>query len=242
MVKKLATYLVLPVLIGFLLFLFGFSSDRNMRKKVKNIEVEFEAENNHFLTHESVNKLLIQSGDSVQNRLKSSVDLHRMESVVSSSPFVEKSSVSLTLEGVLKAHIKQRKPLVRIISKKGVYYVDKFGVKMPLSANFSARVPLVTGVNSSEEIEELTKLVLAISKEDFLRKEIIGIQRTAKNEYVFKVRSGDYVIDFGDFSKVAIKFVKLKAFYNKTLSNNSIKKYKRINVKYHKQVVCEKES
>lgn len=238
--KKIVTYLILPVFIGFLLFLFGFSSDRNMAKKIKNIEVEFEAGDNHFLTHKLVNKLLIQTNNSVKNQLKSSVDLHRIESVVSSNPFVEKASVSLTLEGVLKTYIKQRKPLARIISGQEVYYVDKFGFKMPLSTNFSARVPLVMGVNSPEEIEELTKLVIAISKDDFLNKEIIGVQKTKMNEYIFKVRSGAYVIDFGNFSDVAIKFGKLKAFYNKALLDNSIKKYKKINVKYHNQVVCEK--
>lgn len=238
--KKLTTYLVFTIMIGFLLFLYGFSSNRNMSKKVKNIEVEFEAGDNHFLTHKSVNKLLIQSGKTVQNQLKSSVDLHLLEATVLSNPFVEKSNVYLTLDGVLKTQIKQRKPLARVISTQETYYVDKFGAKMPLSANFSARVPLVSGIKSSEEIEELTQLVTVIAKDEFLKKEIVGIEKTETNEYTFKVRSGNYLIDFGNFSEVTVKFGKLKAFYNKMLLDNSIKKYKRINIKYHNQVVCEK--
>lgn len=238
--KNKIKYIMLPVLIVFLLFLYGFSTSRNNRKKVKSITVEFEAGENHFLTHQSVNKLLIQSGDTVQNSLKSSVNLHNLEKMVLTNPFVEKSSISLTLDGVLKTYIKQRTPLARVVSSQEMYYVDKFGVKIPLSTNFSARVPLVTGVNTPEDIKELTQLVTFISKDDFLKKEIVGIEKKVTNEYVFSVRSGDYKIVFGKFINADVKVKKLKAFYNSLLLNDSIKKYKKINIKYHNQVVCTK--
>lgn len=238
--KNKIKYIMLPVLIVFLLFLYGFSTSRNNRKKVKSITVEFEAGENHFLTHQSVNKLLIQSGDTVQNSLKSSVNLHNLEKMVLTNPFVEKSSISLTLDGVLKTYIKQRTPLARVVSSQEMYYVDKFGVKIPLSTNFSARVPLVTGINTPEDIKELTQLVTFISKDDFLKKEIVGIEKKVTNEYVFSVRSGDYKIVFGKFINADVKVKKLKAFYNSLLLNDSIKKYKKINIKYHNQVVCTK--
>lgn len=241
MIKKIATYSVLPILVGFVFFLYGFSSDRNKRKKVKAIQVQFEEGDNHFLTHESVNKLLIQNNDSVKNQPKSSVDLHCLEEVVSSNPYVEKANVFLTLQGVLKTQVKQRKPIARIVSNTESFYVDAFGVKIPLSTNFSARVPLVQGVKSNEDIKELTQLVMFISKNDFLKKEIIGIQKNKFNEYAFKVRSGEYVIDFGKFKNIGVKFKKLKAFYNVSLADGTIKNYKNISIKYHNQVVCTKQ-
>ena len=45
---------------------------------------------------------------------------------------------------------------------------------MPLSANYSARVPLVSGVKSAEEINELIRLIEVIAKDDFFVKEIIN--------------------------------------------------------------------
>ncbi|MEZ7876548.1 MAG: cell division protein FtsQ, partial [Polaribacter sp.] len=132
--KRVLKYLLLAVLIGFLGFLYGFTSKRNNEKKVTKIEVKFEAGNNNFLTHAMVDKLLIQNNKTVQNQAKSTLDLYSLERSVSKNPYIEKAVVFLTIGGVVKATIKQRTPIARILSGKDSYYVDKQGVKMPLSA------------------------------------------------------------------------------------------------------------
>ena len=83
-------------------------------------------------------------------------------------------------------------------------------------------------------------LLSKIVEDNFLQKEIVGVQKNEENEFEFAVRSGNYKIDFGKLSEMDIKFKKLKAFYNKTFEDNSIENYKTINVKYHNQVVCTK--
>lgn len=228
-------------LLGFLTFLYGFSSNRNRSKKVENVKVEFKAGDNGFLTHESVNKLLIQNGKPVKNLSKSSVNLHELEREVLANPYVEEATVFLTLDGTLQSNIKQREPIARILSGQNGYYVDKYGVDFPLSTNFTARVPLVSGVKTPEEIKKITELVTFINNDDFLKKEVVGIQKNAKNDYLLTVRSGDYKIDLGDIENLDIKFKKLKAFYNKTLVDGSIKAYEKITVKYRNQVVCTKQ-
>ena len=238
--KKIAAYISFILLIAFLSFLYGFTSNRNNHKKVKDTVVEFEEGDNNFLTHSMVDKMLIQNQKFVKNQPKRVVDLHFLETNVSANPYVEKATVFLTIDGVLKTLIKQRRPIARVVDKDSIYYVDKYGVKIPLSANFSARVPLVSGVGSAEEIKELIQLIHIISSDDFFKKEIIAIEKNAQNEYMFTVRTGDYQIAFGKFEEVIIKFKKLKAFYNKALIDGSIKDYKTINVKYNNQVVCTK--
>jgi len=83
-------------------------------------------------------------------------------------------------------------------------------------------------------------LILKINKDNFLKKEIVAVQKLTTNEYKFSVRSGDYKIEFGKLKDLDIKFKKLKAFYNKTFLDKTIQNYKTINVKYHNQVVCTK--
>lgn len=241
MKKRILTYLLLITLLGFLTFLYGFSSNRNRSKKVENVKVEFKAGDNGFLTHESVNKLLIQNGKPVKNLSKSSVNLHELEKEVLANPYVEEATVFLTLDGTLQSNIKQREPIARIISKEKSYYVDKYGVEFPLSTNFSARVPLVLGVETPSEVEKITELVRFINSDDFFKKEIVGIQKNAKNDYFLTVRSGNYTIDLGAIENLKTKFKKLKAFYKKALLDGSIKKYKTITVKYRNQVVCTKQ-
>ncbi|WP_275315497.1 cell division protein FtsQ/DivIB [Tenacibaculum bernardetii] len=239
--KKVATYLSFFVLLVFLGFLYGFTTGKNGVKKVENTVVEFEAGDNNFLTHSMVDKLLIQNKKFVKNQPKRVVNLHLLETKVSENPYVEKAAVFLTINGVLKTLIKQRTPIARIINKNESYYVDKFGVNIPLSVNFSARVPLVSGVETVKDISELISLLKAIENNDFLSKEIIAIQKNRLNEYVFTVRSGDYQIIFGALENINVKFKKLIAFYNKALVDKTIKNYKTINVKYHNQVVCTKQ-
>jgi cell division protein FtsQ len=238
--KRLVKYLLLVVLVIGLAFLYSFSSIRNEVRKLGSPVVEFVDGDNNFLTHAMVNKLLIQNGDSIKNQAKSVINLYSLENKVAQNPYVEKASVFLTIDGALKSIIKQRTPIARIIDKNGSYYVDKQGVKIPLSANYSARVLLVSGIYNDEDLEEVLQLINTILADDFLQKEVVGIQKSATDEYQFSARSGNYKIDFGKLTEVDVKIKKLKAFYNKTFEDKTIQNYKTINVKYHNQVVCTK--
>jgi cell division protein FtsQ len=235
--KRVLKYLLFAVLIGFLSFLYSFTAVRNSQKKVAKIEVKFQAGNNNFLTHFMVNKLLIQNDTIVTNQAKSVIDLYNLENNVLKNPYVEKAAVFLTIGGVLKTNIKQRTPIARIFSNKDTYYIDKQGVKVPLSSNYSARVLLVQGVENSADIKMILPLISYILEDDFLHKEIVGIVKSDVDEYEFSVRSGNYKIDFGKLDDFEVKFNKLKAFYNTTYKNKTIQEYKTITVKYHNQVV-----
>ncbi|QXP65465.1 cell division protein FtsQ/DivIB [Polaribacter sp. AHE13PA] len=238
--KKFFKYIAFLLLIGGLAFLSSFSKKRNSNKKVSEVIIEFEAGDNQFLTHSMVDKLLIQNDTTVKNQAKSVINLYSLEKTVSENPYVENAAVFLTISGTLKTIIKQRSPVARIINKKDSYYVDKQGVKIPLSHNFSARVMLVSGVKKDEEVKELLPLISFILEDDFLHKEVVGIEKFDDGEYQFSVRSGNYKIDFGKLSEIDVKFKKLKAFYNKTFEDKTIEEYKTINLKYHNQVVCAK--
>jgi len=238
--KKFLKYIAFLLLIGCLGFLYSFSGKRNSNKKVTDVIIEFEAGDNQFLTHSMVDKLLIQNDTTVKNQAKSVINLYGLEKTVSENPYVENAAVFLTISGTLKSIIKQRTPVARIIHKKDSYYVDKKGVKIPLSSNYSARVMLVSGVKQEEEVKEILPLISFILQDDFLHKEVVGIEKSADGEYLFSVRSGNYKIDFGELTEMDMKFKKLKAFYNKTFEDETIQEYKTINLKYHNQVVCAK--
>ena len=238
--KRVIKYIAFLLLVVGLGFLYSFSTVRNQQKKVSEIIVEFEEGENNFLTHSMVNKLLIQNSETVVNQAKSVIDLYGLENQVLKNPYVESASVFLTVEGQLKSIVKQRTPVARIIEKDSSYYVDKYGTKVPLSDNYSARVILVSGVENEKEVNEVLPLISFILADNFLQKEIVSIQKGNDDEYQFSVRSGNYKIDFGKLSEMDIKFKKLKAFYNKTFEDKTIQNYKAINVKYHNQVVCTK--
>lgn len=238
--KKAVTYLIFTLLIASLVFLYSFSSMKNYNKKITKVEIEFEEGANDFLTQEMVNKLLIQNNVALQNQAKSVIDLQELEHAVLLNPYIESATVFFTIDGVLKAIVKQRAPIARISKVNSSYYIDKHGFKVPLSENYSARVMLITGAINEENLQEFTRFVNVIIADDFLKKEIIGIHKTQEKEFILSVRSGQYKIEFGSLEETNVKFKKLKAFYNIAFVDKTIEQYKTINLKYHNQVVCAK--
>ncbi|MDC3299426.1 cell division protein FtsQ/DivIB [Flavobacteriaceae bacterium] len=184
-----------------------------------------------------VNKLLIQNNERVQKQAKSVIDLYKLEEQVLENPYIEKASLFMTIDGTLNSFIKQRQPIARIFTGNSSYYIDSQAVKVPISENYSARVPLITGVDDEKEVSELMVLLNKIVGDDFLNKEIVGIHLQATKEYMMTVRSGDYTIEFGKLTAIDSKIKKLKAFYSKVFLDSTIHKYKTINIKYHNQVV-----
>ena len=76
-------------------------------------------------------------------------------------------------DGTLNSLIKQRQPIARILTGNSSYYIDSQALKVPVSQNYSARVPLITKVDNQSDLRKLMVLLKKISNDDFLNKEII---------------------------------------------------------------------
>ena len=221
-------------------FFVGFSHVKNDSKTVRDISIEFEEGNSLFMDYEMVNKLLIQNGKTVKNVSKTVIDLHKLEANVLSHPMVENASVFLTVDGLLKTVVKQRTPIARVISGTNSYYIDKQAKKMPLSMNYSARVLLISGEVNEDDNTQIYLLVTKILNDEFLKKQIIGIQKKANNEFVLSTRIGGQKIELGKIENLELKFKNLNSFFSKTMADHSIDNYTLINLKYNNQVVCTK--
>jgi len=238
--KKLLGYIKGLLLIAFIVFLYGFSSSRNRVKKIDRIDIQFENGDNLFITYEMVNKLLIQNYDGLKSQPKENILLNKLEDVLLSNEMIENAEVFISVDGELGAVIKQRTPIVRVRQNEEAYYIDSKGGKMPLSNNYSARVPIVEGIYNDEISEEIYTLATYINEDAFLKKQIVGIEQTPKKEFILKTRIGNQSIEFGDLRKMDQKFNKLKAFYQKKINDNTLDMYKKINLIYDHQVVCTK--
>ncbi len=238
--KKFIGYIKTFLLIAFLVFLYGFSTSRNKLKKIDNIDIIFENGDNLFITYEMVNKLLIQKYDGLQSQPKENILLNKLEEVLLSNEMVENAEVFLSVDGELGALIKQKTPIARVRQDEGAYYIDSKGNKMPLSSNYSARVPIVEGISNGEISKEIFTLASLIHKDEFLKKQIVGIEQTPKKEFILKSRVGNQTIELGDLRQIDEKIKKLKVFYHKNLNDTTPRIYKKINLMFDNQVVCTK--
>ncbi|GEL09774.1 cell division protein FtsQ [Flavobacterium glycines] len=227
-------------MLGLVVFLFSFTSNRNEKRKLTKINVVFVGENNLFVKSETVNKLLIEN---MNNRLgieKDKLDLNKLEQILDSNAMIDESDVFVSIDGVLKAVVKQKTPVARVVGASDSFYIDYKGSKMPLSDNFAARVPLVSGTINKKNKEKLAQLFRVIYEDDFLKKNIIAIQVMPNSSLKMFNRNYDYQIDFGSFRNFETKFKNYKAFFQKAVLDSTLYKYKKIDLRFTKQVVCTK--
>ena len=148
--------------------LFAFSSLRNADRDVQNVSINFSGKDNLFITKKAVNKLLILNGRDPPKVSKEILDLNGLEIVLNSNPMIKTAEVYLTVNGEVRADIKQRKPIARV-STYASYYIDDEGLFMPLSANYTARVPLVKGYVKKNNLENIFVIAEKIYNDEFLK-------------------------------------------------------------------------
>jgi cell division protein FtsQ len=222
------------------IFLFSFTSNRNENRKLNKSVVIFVGNDAPFVRQETVNKLLIENKKDVSSIQKVNLDLNRLETTLDEQEMIEKSDVFVSIDGVLHAVVKQKTPIARIFDDNGSFYIDYEGNRMPLSTNFTARVPLVSGGINKKNNEDLSDLFRLIYDDAFLRKNIIGIQIMPNGSLKMLNRNFDYQIDFGSMINVERKFKNYKAFFQKAVLDSSLYKYKKIDLRFTEQVVCTK--
>jgi len=230
----------LVLMFALVIFLFSFTSNRNSHRKLKKSEVIFVGENNDFVKQETVNKLLIENKSDVRTIAKEDLNLNKLEKSINQHPMIEKSDVFVTVDGVLKVMVKQKTPIARVFDELGSFYIDYEGNTMPLSEINTARVPLVSGEITNKNKKELSKILKVIYDDEFLKKNIIGVQILSGDELMMTNRNFDYQVDFGKMINVDRKFKNYKAFFQKAVLDSTLYKYKKINLRFTQQVVCTK--
>jgi len=230
----------LVLMFALVIFLFSFTSNRNANRKLTKSVVVFVGDNAPFVKQETVNKLLIENRKEVQSIAKDKLDLNKLEKALNAHAMIEKSDVFVSIDGVLKATVKQKTPIARVFDGDDSFYIDYEGNKMPLSSNFTARVPLVSGEINKNNTADLAELFRIIYGDEFLKKNIIGVQIMPNGSLIMLNRNFNYQIDFGRAINVKAKFNNYKAFFQKAVLDSSLYKYNKIDLRFTQQVVCTK--
>jgi cell division protein FtsQ len=221
-------------------FLFSFTSNRNNNRKLKKSTVVFIGNIAPFVGQETVNKLLIENKRDAQSINKDKLDLNKLEKALNTQEMIEKSDVFVSIDGVLKAVVKQKTPIARVFDGDTSFYIDYKGNTMPLSTNFTARVPLVSGKINKKVSKDLAELFRVIHDDAFLKKNIIGVQIMPNQSLLMFNRNYNYQIDFGRPINIKSKFNNYKAVFQKAILDSSLNKYKIIDLRFTQQVVCSK--
>jgi len=157
-------YIKMIVLLILVVFLYAFSSARNSKRLVSQPNIQFIGNKNLFITQEAVSKLLIQNQQGVTNVPKETLDLNGLESTLNKNPIIEFAEVYVNVEGKLTAKVKQKTPIARVLGNNS-YYIDSNGGVMPLSKNYTERVPFVTGFVKKSNLDIVYKVADYVLKD-----------------------------------------------------------------------------
>ncbi len=234
-------YIKMIVLLGLIVFLYAFASRKNGIREISSPNVMFIGENKPFITHDNVSKLLIQNYQGMKNVPKEILDLNELENSLKSNPMIKSAEVYVAVNGILNAKIEQKTPIARV-STNASYYVDDEGSFMPLSPNYSARVPLVTGSVEKNNLKNIFTVAKKIQNDEFLKKHVVEIHQSRDKALFLRLRQCNFLVKLGDIKLLDKKINNLKAFYIKSLKENTLNDYTKVNLQFDNQVVCSKQS
>ena len=228
--------IILLILVG---FLFAFSNYRNNRRIIPKENIDFIGKSQLFITEATVSKLLIQNQVPVAGQPKEIIDLNDLEDALNSNPMIKKAEVFMSVNGKLSAEIEQKRPIARVHTNAS-YYIDDEGSYMPLSSNYAARVPLVTGNIKKNNLNTVFQFAKAVDEDEFLKKHVIEIHQNDDETIDFNIRKSNFKVHLGTLNQLQKKINNFKAFYQKALKDKILDNYKLVNLKFDKQVICTK--
>ncbi len=231
--------------------LMGFIDTKKQTVKCNKIEILIPGADN-FIEIEEIDAILKQSQGELIGRNLEKINLHDIEKSIAANPYIGFVKVYAEMNGTIYVEVKQRQPVLRILNAGGQdYYVDKEGLKMPVSPNFTANVLVATGnilegfngrvdTLMTSGAKDLYKTALFLKKDSLWDAQIEQLYVNEKNDIEMIPRVGNQRIILGNAKQIETKMINLLAFYKQAMPRVGWNAYKTINLKYINQIVCEK--
>lgn len=208
---------------------------------------------NKFVSKGEVIDIVNGYGGNVIGKRNCKINLGNLENLLNMKSAVKESQVSLTRDGLLNIEIRQRKPVIRIETENGGFYIDEDAFVFPLIEKYTSYVPIATGyipisitpekqtlreMDSTNCIRKLLKLGKFLADNPFWNAQIEQIYFQENGDVAMYTRVGKQRIVFGELDDIPQKFNKLYAFYKYVIPNSGWDKYSTVNLKFKRQIVC----
>ena len=227
--SKIILTLVLILIGG----LFYSTNSINSKRNINDIIIDFESTNKLFITKDSILNLLPTNFSD-----KKSIDINAIESLVNSNGFIKNSEAYISIDGDLIIAVQQRNPIGRIISDNTSFYIDDESKIMTTSKIYSSNVPVIFNYSESISYDRIYEICDLVYNDDFLRKNISRVNFINKNYITLNFRGYQFDIELGENKNIDRKIKNFKAFYHRSINNETLNNYSKINLQFENQVVC----
>jgi cell division protein FtsQ len=248
MFRKLLKLVGFLFLITFVIGTLAFTSIESRNIMCSDIQVVFDKDEAINIDKERLVKLVKASDSKIFSKTLDEINSEIFEDEIEKIPAILRADVYKLMvnekgayKGVLVVKVKHREPVLRIITSNGSYYLDKLGVRIPVSASYSTNVLVASGSISEQfAVEKLLPFALYVEGNDFWNAQIEQIYVQEDGDVLLTPLVGGHIIELGEVDNYINKLHVMSEFYKQVLAKNNWDKYEKISLKYNNQVVAKR--
>ena len=220
--------------------LVGFTAGEEAEARYEGLEVEVERIDGVFFVDAADVRNAVERVDSIRGSFVADVDLAAVQTAVAALPAVADIEVYPGLDRQLHVKVAQRRPIARWHrdAERPDVYLDEQGLTMPLSRQFTARVPVIHAADSAGVASGLT-WVRACRRDPNMAAftdQIIVAPKSRELTIVPRIGMARVVV--GEASDLALQWGKLSIFYREQIARGNLNEFKQVRLDYAGQVVA----
>lgn len=237
--RKALPYILFLSLFAYIIIVLTFAVTKVGEVKCKGLQVSIrDTVTSAFVDETDVLRAIKRGYGDILGQNITGIDKDSIEHLLVRNSVIKSAQVYYSLDGYFHVDIRQRKPVLRVMTGGG-YYVDEEGKIMPLSHKYTARVVVATGEISKKFASEgLYPFVMMLRDDDLWDALIEQIIVVHGNEVILIPKVGNFRIVLGDLTDAEKKMEKLRIFMRDGIVKKGWNLYKEVNLKFDKQVVC----
>lgn len=229
------------LIISYFVFSLWYFSGREKSVVCKNLDIIFaDSTNIQLISQADIAQILENNELNPIGKTIKDIRTESVEEILHKNPMIKVAECYKTPTGTVTIRVLQRCPKFRVVGL-GSYYIDIDRKPMPVSVNYAAYVPVVSGrVTVSMATGKMFDFITYLADSPFWNAQIeqVYVREDRKIELVPRV--GDAVIMLGTLDNYQSKLEKLYKLYHKAFNVIGWNKYKVIDLQYKDLVVCSK--
>lgn len=269
--KRIFNIIIFIALISGMVFLFVFANLKQKELVCSEFIIDIDYNGAPpLIDNSTIKREITRSGIRIKDQPVASIKAPQLQQLLKSNPYIKKATISVSVNGIVKANILQRNPLVRVVDREyNQCILDDEGHIMPVNNEFPVRLVLASGnINNVKnasaktgssvtpssrvryqpprtaklpsDLSDIHKVALKLKTDTLTSALIEQIYINSEKEIELIPKVGEQSIIMGDTVLIDHKLRNLRVFYDHGMKNFAWNNYKVISLKYKNQVVCSK--
>ena len=215
----------------------GMASQARMKKGV---DIRLSDPTSKFVDARDVIVELGIDTDRLGSVLRDSFDIDALEKRLKASDKLQDANITMLSDGSLVVDVDPMVPVARVFdTTRPSYYINASGKRISAELRYHIDVPVLVGTFGSEyPAQRLLPLLSYIASDSTANAMIATVTQEPDGNIILVPNIVGHVINFGDTSRVADKFARLRTFYRHVAPTKGWATYDTIAVKWNIECCC----